>query len=303
MGMNITGLLLENEHLELRDIEEFLKLELNKKRVSPWLDCEAGVDESDEILIIFKNNSVLLLFDFDLFAEREKELSTLAMLSKSGLLFGCSETSMTFVFDWFEFQKHLGQDAYTFEGDFQAHGENKLNLTEDDDTIQDGLFPYIQKQLGGVTEDEECQIYSFKLNDKSAKNKNTSSQQSNVESTSNPLILEDIKSHLRNIIAEKKPDNAFDIFSSLISLISEDQDDFAKFINLDKSHHEKTVSKDLKIEMVKWIENLKKRPLTKWEAIGELSPILFELSRRPFVDLNDIKSGSFKAKKTWQFWK
>lgn len=164
MGLNIIGQFLEQPYLDLEELGNRLDIELKESRRSTWEDAQAESLYGNEIMVLLKDGKALLYYDFDLQEECAEELEQLALESIQALSFGASETSMTFLFNWYQFRHDLGEDVYTFEGDFQTYGKNRLGLSEEDDMIFDGLFPYLTKEMD-LTDETICVFYRWESKD------------------------------------------------------------------------------------------------------------------------------------------
>lgn len=164
MGLNIVGLYLEQPYLDLEELGNRLDIELKESRRSTWEDAQAESLYGNELMVLLKEGKALLYYDFDLQEECSEELEQLALESIQALSFGASETSMTFLFNWYQFRQDLGEDVYTFEGDFQAYGQNRLGLGAEDDMIFDGLFPYLTKEME-LKDETICVFYRWESKD------------------------------------------------------------------------------------------------------------------------------------------
>ncbi|WP_421754639.1 hypothetical protein [Croceimicrobium sp.] len=287
MGMNLAGLLAQNEFLDLQQLESSLKIDLKESRRSTWADAQSESMYKNELMILSKKGRMLIYYPFDFFEEHFGSLRQLALESQECLIFGCSETSMTFVFDWYQFGKHLGEDAYTFEEEFRAHGANRLGLTEEDDSIFDGLFPYIEKSLQ-IEESDIAIFYKWHA------------RPSWQEPQSSVRDIASLDQEINQLLNSRKAENGLMSLQRLRNLLAQKKK--MGYRLPDEAKIKPGISdRELK-ELIYSVS-------TEWQA-GQWHELTYVLRSNTAVawalremDIQDLRDGSFVYKKWWEVWK
>ena len=276
MGLNISGLIAESEFLSLEEVQYQLGIELKESRRSTWEDAQVGDFYGAELMMVLKEGRMLMYFDLDFMQEFPDAIRQFALSAKEAMMFGCSETAMTFVFDWFQFQKPLGEDAYTFEGEFRAHGTNRLKLSGDQDTIFDGLFPYLESKLE-LEDSSSCVFYTW---------------QKRAYGASLQMDLPKLDRQIQKLLNSKKTDSGLMALQRLRDLIQRKQEAGSSFPGpeVDASIRDEALKKRIYKAAKDWEQGLWNDDTFEQRR----NTALIWASRD--VDLKDLYSGDYKPR-------
>lgn len=157
MGMNIIGVLfkapIENEE---EFIESLFSRTITESTKATWEDGQGGLPRGEYVLVYQKNGATNIYFENT--PNFSKPPFYKLLDENQGVVFACGETAMTFVFEFYE-NGTVQEDSYVFEAELIQEGKNRLNLTEEDDVIHDGLFVLQDEYMGGTHADDLITIY------------------------------------------------------------------------------------------------------------------------------------------------
>ncbi|MEZ4778400.1 MAG: hypothetical protein R2786_03365 [Flavobacteriaceae bacterium] len=162
--MNIFGFAFHNNDVSnISELENFLSIKLLNKVEVDWIDYETK-NLDDKLIILESYGKFVIYTPLEFLDKIRGKKNLLLMSSEEAVEFMLSDTSMHFGFSWHgKRNKKLEEnDFYDLESDFLVHGENRLNLSPNDDIIFDGFFPYLQKFLNSRLENEKAIICDFK---------------------------------------------------------------------------------------------------------------------------------------------
>ncbi len=203
--MNIQGFAFKkNQDIKSSyDLGKMLDLELVLDKEVYWTDHETGFHEDDKILILNHKDTFVVYPSTEVMEVKEFEYINLLKNSEEGFSFALGETSMIFMFSWYEKNKFKGEDLYIFsQNEYEIEGDNKLNLTTESDIIFDGYFPYLSKFFEKDLEDERAQVFSYKILEKTDSNSRLQSQ--NEPDAKNYSVL------AKELLFQDKLDNGID---------------------------------------------------------------------------------------------